>query len=108
MQREKQLFLAWKVEVHRALGEPGLVGVTVRLLNVEWEQALDVILKVNNFAYEMDGNVIRVAPAAKLAAERDANHRRSLDNLRRLRRARDARRSAAFSAQRRRTRSGGG
>jgi type IV pilus assembly protein PilQ len=49
--------------------------VTVRLINVEWEQALEVILKVNNFAYEMDGNVIRVAPAAKLAAERDARLR---------------------------------
>jgi type IV pilus assembly protein PilQ len=47
----------------------------VRLINVEWEQALEVILKVNNFAYEMDGNVIRVAPAAKLAAERDARLR---------------------------------
>jgi len=49
--------------------------VTVRLINVEWEQALEVILKVNNLAYEMDGNVIRVAPAAKLAAERDAKLR---------------------------------
>jgi type IV pilus assembly protein PilQ len=49
--------------------------VTVRLINVEWEQALEVILRVNNFAYEMDGNVIRVAPAAKLAAERDARLR---------------------------------
>jgi type IV pilus assembly protein PilQ len=49
--------------------------VTVRLINVDWEQALEVILKVNNFAYEMDGNVIRVAPAAKLAAERDAKLR---------------------------------
>jgi type IV pilus assembly protein PilQ len=49
--------------------------VTVRLINVEWEQALEVILKVNNFAYEMDGNVIRVAPANKLAAERDAKLR---------------------------------
>jgi type IV pilus assembly protein PilQ len=44
--------------------------VTVRLINVEWEQALDTILKINNLAYEMDGNIIRVAPQAKLAAER--------------------------------------
>jgi len=44
--------------------------VTVRLVNVEWEQALDVILKINNLDYEMDGNIIRVAPRAKLAAER--------------------------------------
>lgn len=45
--------------------------VTVRLVNVEWEQALDTILRINNLAYEMDGNIIRVAPQAKLAAERE-------------------------------------
>ena len=44
--------------------------VTVRLVNVEWQQALDVILKINNMDYEMDGNIIRVAPRAKLAAEK--------------------------------------
>jgi type IV pilus assembly protein PilQ len=46
--------------------------VTVRLVNVEWQQALDVILKINNLGYEIDGNVIRVAPLAKLQAERRA------------------------------------
>ncbi len=46
--------------------------VTVRLVNVEWQQALDVILKINNLGYELDGNVIRVAPLAKLDAERKA------------------------------------
>jgi type IV pilus assembly protein PilQ len=46
--------------------------VTVRLVNVEWQQALDVILKINNMGYEIDGNIIRVAPLAKLAAERKA------------------------------------
>jgi type IV pilus assembly protein PilQ len=44
--------------------------VTVRLVNVDWQQALDVILKINNMGYELDGNIIRVAPLAKLAAER--------------------------------------
>lgn len=44
--------------------------VTVRLINVEWQQALYVILKINNLDYEMDGNIIRVAPRAKLASER--------------------------------------
>ncbi|MFI5339377.1 MAG: type IV pilus secretin PilQ [Candidatus Methylomirabilales bacterium] len=46
--------------------------VTVRLVNVEWQQALDVILKINNLGYELDGNIIRVAPLAKLDAERKA------------------------------------
>ena len=45
--------------------------VTVRLLNVDWHQALDVILRNNQPAlgYEIDGNIIRVAPLTKLAAE---------------------------------------
>jgi len=43
--------------------------VTVRLVNVEWQQALDVILRINGMGYEIDGNIIRVAPQAKLAAE---------------------------------------
>ncbi len=46
--------------------------VTIRLVNVEWQQALEVILRINNMGYEMDGNIIRVAPLAKLEAERKA------------------------------------
>jgi len=46
--------------------------VTVRLVNVEWEQALDLILKINNLAYERDGNVIRVASQGTLQREREA------------------------------------
>jgi type IV pilus assembly protein PilQ len=59
--------------------------VTVRLVNVEWQQALDVILKINNMGYEMDGNVIRVAPEAKLATERKARDdaKKREDDLRR-------------------------
>ncbi len=53
--------------------------VTVRLVNVEWQQALDVILKINNLGYELDGNVIRVAPQSKLAAERDAREKAKLE-----------------------------
>jgi type IV pilus assembly protein PilQ len=46
--------------------------VTVRLVNVDWEQALDVILKINGMGWVEDGNIIRVAPQAKLYAEREA------------------------------------
>jgi len=46
--------------------------VTVRLINVEWQQALDVILRINGMGYEIDGNIIRVAPQARLAAEQRA------------------------------------
>jgi type IV pilus assembly protein PilQ len=48
--------------------------VTVRLVNVEWQQALDVILKINGMGWEEDGNIIRVAPQAKLHAEREARN----------------------------------
>jgi type IV pilus assembly protein PilQ len=46
--------------------------VTVRLVNVDWQQALDVILRINGMGYEIDGNIIRVAPLVKLAAEQQA------------------------------------
>jgi type IV pilus assembly protein PilQ len=46
--------------------------VTVRLVNVEWQQALDVILRINGMGYEIDGNIIRVAPQTRLAAEQRA------------------------------------
>ena len=46
--------------------------VTVRLVNVDWQQALDVILKINGMGYEIDGNIIRVAPQTKLATEQKA------------------------------------
>ncbi len=55
--------------------------VTVRLVNVEWQQALDVILKINNMGYEIDGNIIRVAPLGKLAEERSARERQKQEAL---------------------------
>ncbi len=41
--------------------DPEVKGsVTVRLVDVRWEQALDVILRSNAFAYEMEGTIVRV------------------------------------------------
>src|SRR3989338_4684303 len=40
--------------------------VSVRLLNVEWDRALDAILKPYGFGYERSGDVIIVLPLAKL------------------------------------------
>ena len=34
--------------------------VTIRLTNVEWRQALDVILRAKNLSYEQDGNLIYI------------------------------------------------
>lgn len=44
--------------------------VTIRLVDVPWDQALDVILKTKGLGQTREGNVVRIAPAEKLAAER--------------------------------------
>lgn len=43
-------------------------NVTLRLKNVPWDQALDIILRSKGLAMVKDGNVISVAPAEELAA----------------------------------------
>jgi len=51
--------------------DPGVRGaVTVELHDVPWDQALDLILKINNLDYVLENNVLRVAPTAKLAKEK--------------------------------------
>ena len=44
-------------------------NITLRLDDVPWEQALDLILKVRGLGKRMDGNVLMIAPAAELAAK---------------------------------------
>jgi hypothetical protein len=40
---------------------PGVSGtVTVRLENVPWEQALDIVLRMNNLRYAIEGTVLRI------------------------------------------------
>ncbi len=46
--------------------------VTMRLIDIPWDQALDVILKTNKLDMVREGNIIRIAPAAKVAEERKA------------------------------------
>ncbi len=43
--------------------------VTVQLEDVPWDQALDLILKQNSLGYVFEGNIMRIATTAKLAAE---------------------------------------
>ncbi|MFK5915605.1 MAG: type IV pilus secretin PilQ [Woeseiaceae bacterium] len=43
-------------------------NVTLRLKNVPWDQALDIILRSKGLAMVKDGNVISVAPAEEVAA----------------------------------------
>lgn len=45
--------------------------VTLRLNDVPWDQALDVILKTNGLDKVQEGNVIRIAPFEKLRVERE-------------------------------------
>ncbi len=46
--------------------------VTLRLIDVPWDQALDVILKTNGLDKVQEGNVVRIAPVEKLRLEREA------------------------------------
>jgi len=50
--------------------QPGVTGVvTAELENVPWDQALEEVLKINNLDYELDGNVMRIAPTETLRKE---------------------------------------
>ncbi len=44
-----------------AAGDDVKGKITIKLLNVPWDQALDIILKMNNLGYLREGNIIRVA-----------------------------------------------
>ncbi|MDP8224696.1 MAG: type IV pilus secretin PilQ [Candidatus Lernaella stagnicola] len=44
--------------------------ITIKLNNVPWDQALDIILRTKKLAIEREGNIIRVAPTQTLTTER--------------------------------------
>jgi type IV pilus assembly protein PilQ len=43
--------------------------VTMKLENVPWDKALDIILKTQGYVYEQDGNIIRVTTRENLSME---------------------------------------
>ena len=47
-------------------------SVTLRLQNVPWDQALDIVLRTKGLDKRQEGNVIIVAPAAELASREKA------------------------------------
>ncbi len=50
--------------------QPGVTGtVTAEMENVPWDQALEEILKINKLGFELDGNVMRIAPTSVLREE---------------------------------------
>ncbi len=56
--------------------QPGVSGrITLKLVEVPWDQALELILKTNKLGYAVEGNVIRIAPLAELAAEEQERRR---------------------------------
>lgn len=46
-------------------------NITLRLRNVPWDQALDTILKTKGYARVRQNNIIRIAPAGVIQAERE-------------------------------------
>jgi type IV pilus assembly protein PilQ len=46
--------------------------VTLRLIDLPWDQALDLILKTYSFEAVQDGNVLRISSAERIKRERDA------------------------------------
>ena len=45
--------------------------LSLRLINVPWDQALDIILKNASLSMVREGNVVRIAPKTRLAQERE-------------------------------------
>ncbi|MDH7499864.1 MAG: type IV pilus secretin PilQ [candidate division NC10 bacterium] len=54
-------------------------NVTVRLTNVPWDQALEVILKINNYGYIKEGNIIRVASLASINKDLEDRKKREAE-----------------------------
>ncbi|HET7004353.1 MAG TPA: type IV pilus secretin PilQ [Candidatus Binatia bacterium] len=46
--------------------------VTLRLIEVPWDQAMDLIIDTNGLGKDENGNIIRISTAGRLKAERDA------------------------------------
>ncbi|HSQ78632.1 MAG TPA: type IV pilus secretin PilQ [Nitrospirota bacterium] len=43
--------------------------VTVRMVNIPWDQAMDIILKMNGLGFALEDNILRVASVAALTKE---------------------------------------
>lgn len=55
------------------ISDEGVAGkVTLRLVDVPWHQAFDIILKSKGLGKTQDGNVVRIMPLTKIKQEEDA------------------------------------
>ncbi|MDD5450055.1 MAG: type IV pilus secretin PilQ [Candidatus Omnitrophica bacterium] len=64
--------LSEKGNVNIVSGKDVVGTVTMRLVDVPWQKALDVILKTYGYGYEREGNIITVAPLDKLTEQKKA------------------------------------
>ncbi|MFA5388923.1 MAG: secretin N-terminal domain-containing protein [Candidatus Omnitrophota bacterium] len=61
--------LSYKSGMNIVAGKDVTGLVTIRLTDVPWEKALDVVLRTYGYTYEREGNVIRVTTTANLENE---------------------------------------
>ncbi len=53
------------------VGEDVKGKVTLKLINVPWDQALEILLKMNSLGQVREGNIIRIATLSNLARQED-------------------------------------
>src|SRR3989338_685236 len=61
--------LSYKSGMNIVAGKDVTGLITIRLSDVPWEKALDVILRTYGYTYEREGNIIRVTTSANLENE---------------------------------------
>ncbi|MGM8871042.1 type IV pilus secretin PilQ [Psychrobacter sp. 2Y5] len=61
--------LAQFTEMNIVASDSVVGNITLRLINVPWDQALDIILRSKNLGKRENGNVILIAPATELAEQ---------------------------------------
>jgi len=69
--------LAMKGNVNIVAASDVAGTVTVKLTDVPWETALDVILKTHDYGYERQGNIITVTGMERLTSQKEAEKRLS-------------------------------
>jgi type IV pilus assembly protein PilQ len=64
------------VSGYNVVVSPDVKGkITMKLINVPWDQALDLVLRTHNLGKQIDGNIIRIAPNKELAQESEEKAR---------------------------------
>lgn len=64
--------------LHEVSGKNFVIGddvkgkVTLKLVNVPWDQVLDLVLKMNKLGTVVEGNIVRIATLSRLEAEQKA------------------------------------